>query len=150
MATNRDEYLDKKAECNVNYRVRDLEMYKKLWRDNRAKHVKNETYHCEVCKLTCVTQADLNIHLKTRPDTSKRQFTSQKTSTPSASNASHVPLLPIENADRTNTSSQSATSRLWPPCRALSSIEGTTLKSTFGRFGLASLTMNNIYSKEPE
>ena len=27
--------------------------------------MKNKTHHCEVCKLTCVAQADLTIHLKT-------------------------------------------------------------------------------------
>lgn len=65
MATNRDEYLDRKAEVNANYKARDPEKFEKLWRDNRAMHVKNKTYHCEVCKLTCLTQADLNNHLKT-------------------------------------------------------------------------------------
>jgi hypothetical protein len=65
METNRDEYLEKKAEWNADYRARDPEKYEKLWRDNRAKHVENKTYHCEVCKLTFVTQADLNTHLKT-------------------------------------------------------------------------------------
>lgn len=62
MVENRDEYLDAMAERNRKYRDSNPERYKSDERNRKAAHKANDTYYCDLCKISCHTKSDLDEH----------------------------------------------------------------------------------------
>jgi CRISPR/Cas system-associated protein Cas10 (large subunit of type III CRISPR-Cas system) len=65
MATNYDEYLDKLAKKTAKLKAKNPEKHKKAARDASAKHKKELTYYCQLCKVSFGKKSSLTLHRTT-------------------------------------------------------------------------------------
>ncbi len=64
MELNYHEYRENSLGRNRQRRERDPEGVRKWERDNRADHKVKKIYYCDICKISCQSKSDLDIHNK--------------------------------------------------------------------------------------
>lgn len=65
METNHDEHIEDMVERVRKSRAQNPEKYRAQENENRKQHRVKKTYHCALCKTSCQSKADLDIHNET-------------------------------------------------------------------------------------